>query len=268
MHLKALLETRMPWAFAKICPVVDEYLGRDPASELSLIPYLVKKGDTVCDIGANRGAFIYWFLKVGAKVNAFEPNPAQSRILRMRFGGALSDGRLRLFDTALSDSAGEAVLHIPVGFSPLASIDGNAVSAVEGPMQEVRVPLARLDDCVGNQDVSFVKLDVEGHEAKVLQGALGLLAAKKPTLLIEAEERHRPGAVATVNDILKPFGYEGFFREDGVAKPLSAFDPAIHQAVEGLNQEGTRRAKGSRYVVNFIFAARPDIIAKVKAWKA
>lgn len=268
MRLKALVENRMPWAFAKICPIVDEYLGRDPMSEVNLIPYLVRKGDTVCDIGANRGAFIYWFLKVGAKINAFEPNPAQARILRLRFPGPLDDGRLRLFEMALSDSSGEAVLHIPVGFSPLATIDGNVVSGLGDKVQEVRVPLARLDDCVGDQDISFIKLDVEGHEAKVLEGAQGILSARKPTLIIEAEERHRPGAVATVRSILEPLGYQGFFREDGVVKPISDFDPAIHQAVAELNAEGTRRSKGSRYVVNFIFAARPDIIARVKAWKA
>jgi FkbM family methyltransferase len=206
-------------------------------------------------------------LKGGAHVLAFEPNPRLARILRLRFPDELADGRLRLFETALGSASGEAVLHIPEGMSPLATIDGNLASGLPGTVDDVRVALNRLDACV-DAPVSFIKLDVEGYESAVLQGATRVLAESRPTLLVEAEERHRAGAVADVARMLAQFGYEGFFRFGGAMRPLATFDPAVHQAREALVPDGSRTRRDAVYVNNFIFAARPEIIARLKDWSA
>ncbi|MCG5235026.1 FkbM family methyltransferase [Xanthobacter oligotrophicus] len=261
--LKAILERRMPRVFALLCPLVDARAAHDPDSEVRLLPLLVAPGDTVCDIGANRGLFTYWLLRHGARVLAFEPNPSLVRILKLRFPGEIRSGALTLFETALSADAGAAVLHIPRDLSPLATLDGDLAA---GPTEDVHVPMARLDACV-TADVSFIKLDVEGHEVKVLQGARGLVAASRPTFLIEAEERHRPGAVAAVRQVLDPFGYRGFFRLGQKMRPIAEFDPAVHQSVAALEPDGTRPRKGALYVNDFYFAARPDIIARLERWQ-
>ena len=264
--LKAILERRMPRAFALLCPLVDARAVHDPDSEVRLLPLLVEPGDTVCDIGANRGLFTYWLLRRGARVLAFEPNPSLVRILKLRFPGETRSGALTLFETALSADAGAAVLHIPRDLSPLATLDGDLAEQVEGPTDDVRVAMARLDACV-SADVSFIKLDVEGHEVKVLQGARGIIVASRPTFLIEAEERHRPGAVAAVRQVLEPFGYRGFFRLDGGMRPVAEFDPAVHQSVASLERDGTRPRRGALYVNDFYFAVRPDIIARLERWR-
>ncbi|WP_296581586.1 FkbM family methyltransferase [Xanthobacter sp.] len=264
--LKMVGESQLPRAFAALCPVFDRLAARSPYSEVNFIPLLVKSGDKVCDIGANRGLFIYWLLARGAKVTAFEPNPHMVRILRLRFPEALKSGALRLSDAALSDGPGEATLHIPKGFSPLATIDGRLAAEAGKPMEEVRVSLARLDDVVAG-DISFIKLDVEGHELKVLEGATGVLAGSKPSILVEAEERHRPGAIASLRALLEPLGYEGFFRDGGRMAPISSFDPAVHQSVSALKADGSHVAKGKVYINNFFFAARPEAIAALKAWR-
>ncbi|MFG1377015.1 FkbM family methyltransferase [Xanthobacter autotrophicus] len=264
--LKAILERRMPWAFALLCPLVDARAARDPDSEVRLLPLLVAPGDTVCDIGANRGLFTYWLLKRGARVLAFEPNPRLVRILKLRFPGEIRTGALTLFETALSADAGEAVLHIPRDLSPLATLDGDLAQQVEGPTDDVRVPIARLDACV-TAPVSFIKLDVEGHEVKVLEGALAIVATSRPTFLIEAEERHRPGAVAAVRQVLEPFGYRGFFRLGREMRPIAEFDPAVHQPIAALEPDGARPRKGALYVNDFYFAARPGIIARLERWQ-
>lgn len=260
--LRALTEKRMPLAFALLCPLFDERAARAPLSEVRLLPLLVERGDTVCDVGANRGLFTYWLLKRGARVLAFEPNPSLVHILRLRFGKHIARGDVRIFETALSDAAGETVLHVPEGLGPLATIDGNLVSQIGVRVDHLRVPLARLD-ALATGDVSFIKVDVEGHEAKVLEGAAGLLAAHRPTLLIEAEERHRPGAVEAVRAILEPFGYRGFFLAGEGAHPIEEFRVAVHQ-VGGPAPQKT----GGVYVNNFFFAARPEIIRRLEAWRA
>lgn len=264
--LKAVGESQLPRAFALVCPVFDRLAARDPHAEVNFLPLFVKAGDTACDIGANRGLFTYWLLQRGVKVNAFEPNPHMVRILRLRFPQALRSGALHLSEAALSDGPGEAILHIPKGFSPLATIDGGLAAEAGKPMEEVRVPLARLDDQVAG-DIAFIKLDVEGHELKVLEGAGRVLSASRPSILVEAEERHRPGAVASLRALLEPLGYQGFFRDGGRLAPITDFDPAVHQSVSSLNADGSHVAKGKIYINNFLFAARPDVITALKAWR-
>jgi hypothetical protein len=57
---------------------------------------------------------------------------------------------------------------------------------------EVRCP--RLDNLVGgSRPVSLVKIDVEGHEADVLEGASELLERDRPALAVEIEQRHLVG---------------------------------------------------------------------------
>jgi hypothetical protein len=50
------------------------------------------------------------------------------------------------------------------------------------------VPIARLDAVI-DQDVAFVKIDVEGHELNVLNGAIELLERCQPVFLVEAAGR-------------------------------------------------------------------------------
>jgi FkbM family methyltransferase len=49
--------------------------------------------------------------------------------------------------------------------------------------------LVRLDDVV-TEPVGFIKIDVEGHEIAVFEGAQRMLNEHKPILLIESERRH------------------------------------------------------------------------------
>lgn len=260
--LKAFGETHLPGLYAQACNLFDLKAARNPASEINLLPLLVQAGETVCDIGANHGLFTFFLLRQQAKVLAFEPNPSMVRILKIRFVDALRRGDLSLFESALSDEDGQATLHVPKGFSPLGTLDGALATQDGVEMEDVAVPLRRLDAIV-DEPVSFIKLDVEGHEARVLRGAEHLLRACHPTLLIEAEERHRPGAVASVQAFLAPLGYSGLYFENGRMCPLSSFDPARHQRADALNASGTRVRSGQVYINNFVFIARPEVSARL-----
>ena len=59
--------------------------------------------------------------------------------------------------------------------------------------------------------MSFIKIDVEGHEEAVLRGMQGLMRCWRPTVLVEVEERHNPGAVGRVAAFMATHGYQGFF---------------------------------------------------------
>jgi hypothetical protein len=60
---------------------------------------------------------------------------------------------------------------------------------------------------------------VEGHELAVLQGAVRTIASCHPTLLIEAADWHRPGAVMSVSSFLMP-PYRGWFSFGGQRRSI------------------------------------------------
>ena len=71
-----------------------------------------------------------------------------------------------------------------------------------------------------------MKLDAEGYEQEVLEGARETLRRCRPVLSLELEERHRPGCTGAVPALLGALGYETRFFLDGEFCPLTAFDAA------------------------------------------
>jgi hypothetical protein len=91
------------------------------------------------------------------------------------------------------------------------------------------VPIARLDDLVGEQHVDFLKIDVEGWELEVLAGAAGVLS-RRPKVLVELhnyrfEEPER--AASKLLEVLSPSRYRLWVQgqRDGAIRP---YDPARH----------------------------------------
>ena len=73
--------------------------------ELVLLPLLVSNEERAIDIGANRGTYSYALWKIGARVTAFEPNPACYQVLA---AWASRKASIDVHAVALSSAAGEA----------------------------------------------------------------------------------------------------------------------------------------------------------------
>ena len=82
--------------------------------------------------------------------------------------------------------------------------------------------VAKLDDVLDG-DIGFIKIDVEGHELSVLEGASSLIERCRPVLLIECEERHNPGGPAALFRHLKKAGYIGRFLREGIICDIGEF---------------------------------------------
>jgi FkbM family methyltransferase len=165
--------------------------------ELNFVRRMLRPGMTVVDVGAHHGLYTLLASKcVGrqGRVLAFEPSPREaSRLekhLRLnRCRNVEVDGR------AVADKAGEAELHVVDGPRDW----GNSLRppSVAEPVHSVRVNTCRLDDALaekGIRSVDFIKMDTEGAELAVLQGAQRLVhRAPRPVILAEVQDvRTRP----------------------------------------------------------------------------
>jgi hypothetical protein len=102
-------------------------------------------------------------------------------------------------------------------------------------------------DAFGFSDIRFIKIDVEGHESRVIDGARKTLASSRPALLVEIEQRHCAGPIGDVFDRILAQGYEGYFLEKGRLLPIASFDVDQHQPTGQLGQ------KDGSYINNFLF---------------
>lgn len=121
---------------------------------------LVKPGDWFVDIGANVGIYTLWLAQFGVRVIAVEPDASAVRLLREN---VIRNGYdVEIHRAALSDRVGTARLTSGLGA-------GNHLTGAETEGQDV--PLTTLDMIIGRRTVAGMKVDVEGAEGLVLQGA-------------------------------------------------------------------------------------------------
>lgn len=221
---------------------------RSAERELSVLKNVVAPADTTVDVGANLGLYTRALAGLSKRVHAFEPSPAMADLLRRT-----SARNVVVHESALSDFDGGATLHIPRAGERLshglASLERSAVATQE--VLTAAVERQRLDSVV-EEDVAFVKVDVEGHELKVLQGAAGLIERSRPIFLVEAENRHRPDATASVFAFFRALRYEGFFLCNDRVTDIGSFDPVVDQDESVLLNDGGR-VEGRHYVNNFFF---------------
>ncbi len=100
--------------------------------------------------------------------------------------------------------------------------------------------MARPDSIV-RDGVTFVKIDVGGHELNVLRGAQGVIERCQPVFLVEAEERHRVGATASIFDFFRDRNYDGFFLRGRHIVAVDEFDSGADQDETALLSDGGRQ---------------------------
>jgi FkbM family methyltransferase len=230
-----------------------QFYGRFGEVELHLLDILCRPEADAIDVGANDGSYVLYLRKHCRHVIGYEPMPALARALRQKFRRNVTIEML-----ALSDSQGTVELRMPV-------VDGVVVtgcstvsagaSAAYPAFHAIEVAKARLDD-VYEGDAGFIKIDVEGHQQAVLDGAIGTIRRCQPRMLVEAEERLSPGGLARVRAYFDALGYRGFFVWQGEFLAVDRFsidrmqDPAN---LPDLTAPLTARQRFGRYVYNFIF---------------
>ncbi|MGE0192622.1 MAG: FkbM family methyltransferase [Planctomycetota bacterium] len=150
-------------------------LGERSLPEASVVRSLLAPGMVAVDVGANIG---YWTLflcsRVGTsgQVVAYEPSPENLPELEANIA---RNGLAQVTVRPVAVGARAGVV------SFLSGINGGVAEGDGGPHL---CPVVTLDE-LRDRPVDFVKIDVEGYEGAVLEGARELIRRQRPVLWIE-----------------------------------------------------------------------------------
>jgi len=131
-----------------------------------------------------KGLYAYGLAKVAQRVLCFEANPALAKTLEHAV-----PANCEIISKAVSAKSGQCVLNIPATENGTPSVNTATLETIDGSIATtVEVAMVSLDDVYadyGLSNVSFIKVDVEGHEEGVINGAKTLIEKERPTVMLE-----------------------------------------------------------------------------------
>jgi FkbM family methyltransferase len=166
------------------------FLGRwyDLQAQM-LLHKVVEPGNTVVDIGANRGSFTFAAASIAGPtghVISFEPNPTQCRIIEEE---KVKNGfkNITLHNVGLADENATLDLHIP----DINSGEASFTTLKYENQTAVQVPV-KIGDEVLPKGLTprLIKIDVEGFEIRVIRGLLQTISRTRPIIMTEANNDH------------------------------------------------------------------------------
>jgi FkbM family methyltransferase len=174
----------------------------------------LRPGDLFVDVGAHAGVYTIWALDIGARVLAVEPEPEM--VAQLRENLVLNHYDAEVVEAALSDGPGRMQLVGP-------DLQRRHLALEPSADPSLTVAVRTLDDVLGDRHARGVKIDVEGAERLVLEGASRALGDRRIDLL-QLEWNDRSAALldedrAPVASLLRDHGYE-LVRPDDTARLL------------------------------------------------
>jgi FkbM family methyltransferase len=221
--------------FPRLTFTMRRIAGANAEREMKLLDPLCDRTRIGIDVGAKVGMYTYRIRARSAEVIAFEPIPMFNRMLKAVFEGK----RGRIEPYAVSNQRGRATLRMPYDSSGTrqfgrSTIDpANPLEKAVARTDEIEVETRTIDE-YELANVGFIKIDVEGHEVAVLEGAERTIAANKPNMLIECNDDHQPQATKKLAAWLAAHDYEGYFADGGKLVSIEQYDHAEHWAKRGI----------------------------------
>lgn len=177
------------------------YFGLPDWPEMNLMLDYLRPGDVFLDVGANVGVYSLLATVVSdVEVWAFEPSLAAFKSASANVALNRLEASVHLVQAAVGADQGTVLLTVGLG----------TVNHIMTPMdagEAVSVPLVALDTHLGVSDrqrVAMMKIDVEGNELAVLNGARELIRSSQPVLIVEAND------VEGLSSWLSGVGYRPF----------------------------------------------------------
>lgn len=185
----------------------------------------IGEGSTAIDVGAAVGMYSYFFSQYAGTVWSYEAvKPVYQQLLKTAgrtmnihpinkaVGNYVGTAKFWVDDKRLSNS----------GFQNL--VDG----------QQITVPITMLDAEFNDspiEDISFIKIDVEGSELAVLQGAEGLITRQRPTLMVEIYPKFAADPVESIFAWCFDRGYRCMYNHKGQGlRPVPTVENGVDAA--------------------------------------
>lgn len=134
------------------------------------------------DVGCHEGSFLEEFLRCAPRGQhfAFEPIPTLAAALVTKFP------TVSIFPHALSNNVGETTFYVIPDAPALSGLNRREFVEPTKPRQGINVRVERLDNLITEETkVNLLKIDVEGAEGLVIQGALETIRRNKPYIIFE-----------------------------------------------------------------------------------
>jgi FkbM family methyltransferase len=205
LRCRPIVPPRLRLPFLMLLERADGGLAPELLHLRSFVPF----GGPAVDVGANRGMYSYALSRIMPKVYSFEINPALTADLE-----AYSNPKIEVMRVGLSSRAAHLMLHVPVSSKGFAMSGWGTLDPANLPpgvatVKKVEVQVKPLDE-FGFAEVSFVKINVVGHEIEVLTGARETITRCRPTVLIEVKDANS----SAVDSYFAAVQYEKFTLAD------------------------------------------------------
>ncbi|MGH2687005.1 MAG: FkbM family methyltransferase [Actinomycetota bacterium] len=235
LHGRRVFE--LPWGRMELAlddlPQREMAFGAFERSEVAIARRWIPEGGVALDVGAHVGFYTVLFASlVGPTGRVIGVEPVSFNFAALERNVNLNEfGWVDLVHAAASDHTGTGQLSTQTGQTALGSLD------LQREGTAIDVPLVRLDEYLRDRGVdhlTFVKIDVEGHERAVLRGIEDLLGpADGPVLMVEM----LPGREEIWAEIirwLERLGYEPTYLRDraGQLRPNAFFFKRSHLSAE------------------------------------
>jgi len=172
---------------------------------------LIDKDRDAIDVGANIGFFSVLFakqLEAESRVLSIEPTERAISRLHENLKANNVENIVNVFEGVLADKSGSLTIKAVEGmeeYSSLGSMSHHAIKKEE--YVEYSVTAMTLDELVEifELEPGFIKIDVEGAEKKVIDGALMTLKKFRPVVLAEVNEELFKNNGTTIKEVLNVF---------------------------------------------------------------
>ncbi len=199
-----------------------------------ILSKLLKKTDIVFDVGANIGEISLHSASLVSqgKVYAFEP----VSMIRKELQNNINLNPHLKNITIIHQGLGDKINSLPIYHESTEKYNEGIFSIYpENPLSSEcieNIQINTIDNILNEQKinrVNLIKIDVEGHELMVLQGAKNTLLKYKPYLIIEISQKNIETAKYKAEDILfflNQLGYKNFYiiKTRGKLKPFTSVE--------------------------------------------
>ena len=233
-RVQDLMPARLPWGGKLYVQPTDAIgksiltLGVHELAVSEVLWRLTDEGDTCIDVGANIGyvtALLSTRVGTTGRVISFEPHPQIFEKLRTNVRFMNNRSSVTIVECAIGAIDGDTDLCEPLGFATNEGTSSIAFPLSRGPECGNRYPIKvrRLDSIFsGDEQIGVAKIDVEGAELEVFQGAESLLRARNIRDVIwENNNNFTPQLLRLFSDC----GYNVFRFSKGIFGPV-LWDPA------------------------------------------